>query len=227
MYEAEDEKRLPSGVRWADIGLEPMPTNILEVLCIRAAKVVAKWIPWAEYWYNSNFQGAIERTTFESVYARLPSMIHQFLHGDFIIAMIVEGFWNRDEVLRKLMFNLKRAQKWMSVATNKKRRDVEFKEGNLVFLKFLPHRQSTLLSCVNQKLAARYYGLFQIVRRIGAVAYDLRLPSHTRIYPIFHVSLLKCVVGNHKAIVELPPGLVVADEEFVPENILEVHKRPT
>ncbi|KAF7803581.1 Retrovirus-related Pol polyprotein from transposon TNT 1-94 [Senna tora] len=41
------------------------------------------------------------------------------------------------------------------------------------------------------KLAPRYYGPFRIVSRIGLVASKLELPQRSKIYPVFHVSLLK------------------------------------
>lgn len=45
-------------------------------------------------------------TPFECVYGRKPPGIQQHLPGEFIVAAVAEQFWNRDEILRQLKFNL-------------------------------------------------------------------------------------------------------------------------
>ena len=64
----------------------------------------------------------------------------------------------------------------------------------MVFLKIQPYVQSTLAPRANQKLSFKFYGPFQIIARVGSVAYKLELPSTTSIHPVFHVSQLKAVV---------------------------------
>jgi hypothetical protein len=41
------------------------------------------------------------------------------------------------------------------------------------------------------KLAACYCGLFEIIERIGPVAYMIALPTYMSIHNVFHVSFLK------------------------------------
>jgi hypothetical protein len=49
---------------------------------------------------------------------------------------------------------------------------------------------------IRGKLSPRYVGLYPIVKRVGKVAYQLKLPPElTGVHPVFHVSQLrKCVV---------------------------------
>ena len=84
--------------------------------------------------------------------------------------------------------------------------------GDKVFLKLCPYRQQSVTHRVHPKLAARYYGLFEIIKRIGAVAYKLCLPTDCRVHPVFHVSQLKHVVGNHPIETTLPDTLAAFEK---------------
>ncbi|MCI01206.1 hypothetical protein A2U01_0022231, partial [Trifolium medium] len=127
----------------------------------------------------------------------------------------------RDEALSQLKLHLLRAQEQMAIYANKKRRDLSFEEGEWVFLKLRPHRQHSVVRRIHQKLAARFYGPFQIIKKVGAVAYKLNLPPESKIHPVFHISLLKRAVGNYQVQGDLPKDLELAEEDDVyPQKIL-------
>jgi hypothetical protein len=70
--------------------------------------------------------------------------------------------------------------------------------GDHVFLKVKANRSSLKLGNCS-KLEARYCGSFEILERIGPVAYMIALPASMSIHNVFHVSFLKKYVpdANH------------------------------
>ena len=71
-----------------------------------------------------------------------------------------------------------------------KRRDVELQDGDYVFLKVSPIK-GVMRFGKKEKLAPRYIRPFEILERIGMVAYQLVLPPNmSQVHPVFHVSML-------------------------------------
>ena len=52
------------------------------------------------------------------------------------------------------------------------------------------------------KLAPRYCRPFQILAKIGPMAYQLDLPANIHVYNVFHVSLLKKYVHYSKHVID-------------------------
>ena len=47
------------------------------------------------------------------------------------------------------------------------------------------------------KLSPRYVGPYEILQRVGEVAYELELPTElASVHPVFHVSMLKKCLGD-------------------------------
>lgn len=91
-------------------------------------------------------------------------------------------------ICKVLKENLKKAQERMKLYVDSKRTEWVFEEGAWIYLKLQSYRQSSVAIRRNLKLAAKYYGPYQILRKIGQVAYELKLPDGVRIHPVFHVS---------------------------------------
>ncbi|KAL6209652.1 hypothetical protein ACLB2K_020592 [Fragaria x ananassa] len=77
-------------------------------------------------------------------------------------------------------------KKW----ADKKRRHVEFKEGDFVLVKLLPQQFKSLRK-VHKGLVCKYEWPFEVIKRIDKVSYKLHLPPKLKIHPVFHVSMLK------------------------------------
>ncbi|GAU42300.1 hypothetical protein TSUD_136860 [Trifolium subterraneum] len=182
------------------------------------------WIHWSEYWFNTTFHSSTERTPFEIVYGRPPPSLSRWVQGETRVEAVQRDLLDRDEAIRQLKAQLLRAQEKMKSQADKKRVDRSFICGEWVFVKLRAHRQHSVVTRINAKLAARYYGPYPVIERIGAVAYKLKLPEESRVHPVFHVSLLKKAVGNYSENEELPELLEENSDMFEPETILAARK---
>jgi hypothetical protein len=76
-------------------------------------------------------------------------------------------------------------------AEDTRRRQLEFKEGDHVYLKVSPIWGMRRFK-VKEKLSPHFIGPFKILKRLGEVAYQLELPDHlVDVHDVFHVSQLK------------------------------------
>jgi hypothetical protein len=86
---------------------------------------------------------------------------------------------------------LRTAQSRQKSYADTRRRQLEFKEGDYVYLKVSP-LQGMRRFKVKGKLSPRFIGPFLILKRVGEVAYQLELPDHlSDVHDVFHVSQLK------------------------------------
>jgi hypothetical protein len=105
-----------------------------------------------------------------------------------------------DQMVR-IKKNLKAAQDRQKNYANKNMTTREFKVGDHVLLKVNPKKISLKLgSCTN--LATRFYGPFEILERIGLLAYMLALLTSMNVHNVFHVSLLKKYVHDSNHVIE-------------------------
>jgi hypothetical protein len=143
------------------------------------------------------------------------------------VAAVQKELLDRDEALKQLREQLMRAQDRMKQLADRKRCDKSFEVGEWVFVKLRAHRQQSVVSRINAKLAARYYGPYPVVARVGAVAYQLKLPDGSKVHPVFHVSLLKKAVGNYQEEDELPElegerGVLIEPEEVLAWRTVQI-----
>lgn len=117
---------------------------------------------------------------------------------------------NLTTMLAHLRENIHQAQNYMKQQAYQHRLERKFQEGDEVFLRLQPYKQTSLKDKGFQKLSPKFYEPYQVLQCIGEVAYKLALPPSAKIHPVFHVSCLKKVIGNHCRIQTSLPEL---DEE--------------
>lgn len=177
---------------------------------------------WAELWYNTIYHKSIQTTPFKVVYGRDPPPILRFEQGFTDNFELEKALLERDQALQSLKCNLSRSQKLMKNQADKSCRDVQLAVEDMVFLKLQSYRQKTVAHRVFQKLAAKFYGPYRVLERIGNTFYKLQLPEEAQIHPFFHISQLKLALGPHEQSSALPPrSITEADEPIEPEDVLE------
>ena len=184
-----------------------------------------KWyslLPWVEFWYNTTYHASTEMTPFQALYGRPPPMISHNQLGSSPVNEIDHKLGSHNDFLKQLKINLQAASNQMKQVADFKRRDIEFNEGDLVFLKLHPYRQQTVFKRASHKLANIFYGPFAIEKRIGKLVYQLKLPASSRIHPVFHVSLLKKNIGDARVSCrDLLPLNDDGDVVLEPEEIID------
>jgi hypothetical protein len=181
----------------------------------------SKWVEWialAEYWYNSCFHSAINRSPFEALYGYAPK--HFGIQPADAVQHTDLASWIQDRMVMTslIKLHLTRSKDRMKRQADKKRSERVFAVGDMVFLKLRPYIQSSLAPRSNQKLAFKFFGPFEVIARVGQVAYKLKLPASSSIHPVFHVSQLKKMAPGTQVISNLPSDI---DLPRVPVKILQ------
>lgn len=132
--------------------------NYLMCMCGDCPKQWGTWLSLAEWWYNSSYHSSIKTTPYYAVYGWHPPD-HNFMNlGSSTVAAVENWARARASILRMLKENLHQTQHRMKFYANKLRTESEFEEGDWVYLRLQPYRQSSLALQRNMKLSPRFYG---------------------------------------------------------------------
>ena len=150
-----------------------------------------KYIPLIEFAYNNSYQSSIGMAPYEALYGRRcrTSVCWTELNEHKLIGpYIVKDTEAKVQVIRQ---RLKAASDRQKSYADLKRNDIEYEVGDKVFLKVSPWRK-VLRFRKKWKLSSRCIGPYEVLERIGPVAYRLALPLElAKLHDVFHMSMLR------------------------------------
>jgi hypothetical protein len=147
-----------------------------------------RWLPWAEYCFNTSYQMALKTTPFQVVYRRPPPPMIPFQAGSARVAAVDRQLRDRDTFLAEIKDRLLQAQALMKTAHDRQHRQVEYQVGDWVWLRLNQRAAATIRSEAPSKLAPKFFGPYEVLEKVGVVSYRLHLPPKSRIHNAFHAA---------------------------------------
>ena len=115
---------------------------------------------------------------------------------------IVQRTSEKIDVIRE---RLHAAQSRQKSYADPRRRQVEFEIEDMVFIRVAPMK-GVMRFGKKGNLSPRYVGPFEILERVGSVAYRVALPpTLSRLHNVFHVSMLRRYVTDPSHILSYEP----------------------
>ncbi|KAL0322385.1 UNVERIFIED_CONTAM: Transposon Tf2-11 polyprotein [Sesamum calycinum] len=174
-------------------------------------------LPLMEFAYNNSFHSSVGMAPYEALYGRKCrspicwdiERLRQ-LEGPELIQQTVDKI----QTIKKC---LKAAQDRQKSYADKHRREMKYEVGEKNFLKVSPWR-GILRFGKQGKLSPRYIGPYEILERVGPLAYRLALPAElSQIHDVFQVSMLRRYRSDPSHIlrepeIEVSEGLTYVEE---------------
>src|ERR1044072_7175846 len=107
---------------------------------------------------------------------------------------------------------MRASQSRQRIYADKRRRDLEFAEGDHVFVRVTP-TTGVGRAIKSKKLTPRFIGSYQILKRVGPVAYQVALSPHlSGVHDVLHVSQLRKYIPD-------PTHVIVPDDIQLKNNL--------
>ena len=90
----------------------------------------AKWLPWAEWWYNTTYHLSTKCAPYEALYGWPAPVIPKYIIGSAKVDQVDQELTDRDKLLQLLKDNLSIAQARMKQQVDTRRSEREFSVGD-------------------------------------------------------------------------------------------------
>ena len=160
-------------------------------------------LPLVEFTYNNNFHTSIGMAPYEALYGRrCRTPLCWYQDGESVVVG-PKLLRQTTEKVKLIQERMKASQSRQKSYADQRRRPLEFEPGDHVFLRITP--TTGVGRAIHQKkLSPRFVGPYQILRRVGPVAYEIALPPPlTNLHPVFHVSQLRKYVPDPSHVLEM------------------------
>ena len=147
-------------------------------------------IALVEFVYNNNFQSSIRMAPYEALYGRkcrTPLCWTELSKRKVIGPDLIQ---ETEEKVKMIRERLKVATDRQKSYANMERKYIRNEIGEKVFLKVSPWKKVIRFG-KNGKLSPRFIGPYEVIEKVGPVAYRLVSPPDLeKIHDVFHVSML-------------------------------------
>ena len=143
-----------------------------------------QYLHLVELWHNTTYHSAIGTSSFHALYERQPPTALDLLHSPRSGTTVADLLHQHTLVLHALKQNLRRACQRMCDQANRHRSERSFNPDDWVWVRLQPHHQQSVERRTCSKLDPRYSGPYQVLSRIGAVTYELCLPTTSRVHHV-------------------------------------------
>jgi len=169
-------------------------------------------LPLIEFTYNNSYHASIGMAPYEALYGRkcqTPLCWYQDGESSIVGPELVQ---QTTEKVRVIQERMKIAQSRQKSYADQRRRPLEFQEGDHVFLR-VTTTTGVGRALKSKKLTPKFIGPYQILQRVGPVAYKIALPLNlANLHNVFHVSQLRNYMADPSHVIR--PNDVQLKENF-------------
>ena len=189
-------------------------------------------IALVEFVYNNSFQSSIGMAPYEALYGRkcrTPLCWTELSEKKVIGHDLIR---ETEEKVKMIRERLKVAIDRQKSYADMKRKDIRYEIDEKVFLKVSPWKKVMRFG-KKGKLSPRFIGPYEVIEKVGPVAYKLALPTDLeKIHDVFHVFMLRRYRSDPSHVVssetiELRPDLTYEEEpvEILAREVKELRNK--